>query len=330
MAKKLIFLISFLLLSNLCQAELITLFRPAASKTKDSSLLVEGRVEDLPIRHLQLRVDPFIDGAPTSQVIPVENGYFRAKVELSPGLNIISLSTLSGKHRFIKPILLLRKKQPGIGEFGKKASVFFTSPEALRASPPLFVKGVVTDPSIKKIEVAVMSIYESLPQGPDRFLTQWIKKGIFKGITYREVEIKDMNFSFPVEDLSEGLNMIVAKPAGLRAGYEDVQLKVVLHEIGSKQIILQEPVLSDNKVVIKGRMDDPSIKKAMLGIYALVEEKGEESIRWIAEEQIKIKKNGVFELKVGLGKGDYIIKSSPTVVITAPGVRASRTLIKWW
>ncbi|MBU0568971.1 hypothetical protein KKC52_13130, partial [bacterium] len=59
-------------------------------------------------------------------------------------------------------------------------------------------------------------------------------------------------------------------------------------------------------------------------------EKGEESIRWIAEEQIKIKKNGVFELRVGLGKGDYIIKSSPTVVITAPGARVSRTLIKWW
>jgi len=87
-----------------------------------------------------------------------------------------------------------------------------------------------------------------------------------------------------------------------------------------------------NKIIIAGKVLDNSIKQINIKIYSLVEDIKEdrEYLKTITEKTIKVDNDGTFKITAPLENNRYIIKSSPTIVVTAGKERATKTLIKWW
>ncbi len=344
-----VFLFFILWFSSLALAnEIITVISPRDTSVFAKSQIVEGKVEGSFVKKLRLIVEPFLPKEAEknkSVIITVSGGYFREKVDLFPGLNIIKLSTLGGQHKVNKPIFLISARKPDekllpIEKWGSKSPIIFTSPQELKlATSNPVIKGVVTDPALKLIEVVIMNTMDFLVSQPeaDQYPeNQTSKISSFKKgkIFYKEIPVENGQFSFPVE-LTEGLNIIIAKPRYDDVDLTNVQIKTLIYERLGAKIILDEPEVKNNDLILKGRIINPIGKKARVNVYALVEdelETGKIYPKTLVNKEIKINKDGTFILKTSLktrGK-IYTIKSSPTITVWADGDIASKTLIKWW
>lgn len=313
--------------------KIITIVSPSVSITQEAKQTIKGRVTKPSIKQVSLTQEVFLsDGDEKIEplIIPVKDGKFQASIVLSPGLNIITIRALNGitSQEVFFPIFLTHsEKNISTEKLGKASPIVFTSPEGVKFNTSPVIKGVVTDPLIKEIGVVMMnlpasvllnSVVESEPYIPQT-------------IIYKKVPVKNMSFRFS-STLSEGLNIIMAKPLSSKATIEAVQYKVMVYEKESKKIFLDEPRLEKNKVIVTGRVLDDSIKQVNIKIYALVEDirEDKEYIKTIIEKTIKVDNDKTFKMETRLESKRYTIKSSPTIVVTTGKERTTRTLIKWW
>lgn len=307
------------------ESQLITLIAPSSIAVKTPRQVVEGMVDEPFITQLSLLVEPFITEKEAQPIIiRVEDGHFREEVELEPGLNILTVSTLGGRHKVSQPIFWVTAKEKGQEKIGSNTPIVFVEPTGIKLSEFPTLKGVVTDTGITSLQVVSLGFYESL------LLTGEVKgdvKGSKGKIGCYEVGVKDMTFSLPVT-LSEGLNMVIARVAHKPASLAEIQMKVLVYERPSKRIVLEEPAVTDGKVVIAGKVTDPAIKEVTITISALVTSKDGEAIKTLIRKKVKVGRGGKFSLKTRWGE-DYTIKSSPTIAVTAGKERATKTLIKW-
>lgn len=328
--------IIFILIGVKCWAgDLITIFEPSFVKTKNPFLTISGKVDRSSISQIQLTVEPFLKRNKDdiySSIIEVKEGYFQKGINLFSGLNIITIKTLDGKYETAKPIFLITPKEKMDKEkLGQKSPIVFTSPAEVKFTTYPIIKGVVTNPEIKEIMVIIMNFQTSLLLTEDVGVDILHKENFSDNITYKKVAVKNMTFSFPTV-LGEGLNMIIARPVSKGAGIESIQYKVLVYEKTAKKIILEEPRLEKNRLLITGKVIDPSIKEVTVCIYALVEEvvKEKEYLKTIVDKRIKVEKDGSFKMTTKLETEHYIIKSSPTIVVIGGRERITKTLIKWW
>jgi hypothetical protein len=332
----LIFNLFFLL--PLEASNLISIISPLAISTEDAEQIVEGKVEESFISRLKLSVEPFLPRKgekPKTVIIEVKKGIFRENIILFPGLNIISISTLSGKHKQNKAIFLITHKhkkenqfQTPIEQWGTNSPIVFTTPQTLKTNKPrVFIKGVITKPEIKTIKIMAINTMDFLTSKP-------ISSSREERIDYHEVKIKNLQFGFPVK-LTEGLNIIIARPSLLSTETIDptiLQIKTLIYEKLSSQILLDEPQMQDGTLIIKGKVTDPAIKKVRINVSALVKEEIRPGIqsKTLINKKIKVNNKGEFALKLALEKkGLYIIKSPPTINVWANGNNATKTILKW-
>jgi hypothetical protein len=305
--------VAFLLLTAYClllttaifgeEQGFIRIFEPALFSTTKPRITVAGRVDEFRPKHLRLSVASFMAGTKNSFLIPVAEGRFREEVELFPGLNIITLSTPSGKIKAINPIFLVSKEEKK-EDWGKTSPIVFTSPTKPRVKPPFLVEGVVTDSRVREIEVVVIGLYG-------------------QKIRHLVAPVSNMKFSFLLSDLSFGINLILAKHGKSKANPSEVQFLPLIFEPEQTGLILKEPILEDNSIFISGDVLDSSVRKVDISIWGLVSEKDGEMVKRITTERVKIKKNGTFQAKIELKEK---LISSPTIVVTAPKMMASKTL----
>ncbi len=330
----LIFNLFYLL--SLEASNLISIISPLAITTEDKEQIVEGKVEESFISRLKLSVEPFLPRKGEKQksvIIEVKKGIFRETIILFPGLNIISISTLSGKHKQSKAIFLIAHKkenqfQTPIEQWGTNSPIVFTAPQTLKTNNPrVFIKGVITKPEIKTIKIMAINTMDFLTSKP-------ISSSHEERIDYHEVKIKNLQFGFPVK-LTEGLNIIIARPSLLSTETIDptiLQIKTLIYEKLSSQILLDEPQMQNGTLIIKGKVTDPAIKKVRINVSALVKEEIRPGIKpkTLINKKIKVNNKGEFTLKLALEKkGLYIIKSPPTINVWANGNNATKTLLKW-
>ncbi|MDI6791932.1 MAG: hypothetical protein QME81_03570 [bacterium] len=308
------------------ESQLITLIAPSSAAVREAHQVVEGMVDEPFITRLSLLVEPFITEKEVEPIIVrVEEGRFREEVALEPGLNIITVSTLGGQHKVSQPIFWVTTKEKGKEKIGSNTPIIFVEPAGIKLSAFPTLKGVVTDTSITSLQVVTLGFYESL------LLTGEVKgevKSSNGNIRCSEVGVKDMTFSLPLT-LSEGLNMVIARPAHRPAGLATIQMKVLVYERPSEMLVLEEPKVVDGRVIIVGKATDPAIKEVTITASALVSVKDGEAIKTLFRKKVKVGRGGKFRLKTGWGE-DYTIKSSPTIAVTAGKERATKTLIKWW
>lgn len=311
--------------------DFINFILPKQATTTNPRQMVEGTIEQKSIKHLKLRVEPFInkkDLLPVESIITVRDGYFKEEVTLLPGLNLIYIETMSRSIYAVKPIFLLsadgKDSNPALDEWGRQAQIVFTHPATLRLTEyRTTLKGVVTDPKIKTVGIIYMNVVHFLGNSGD------IKE---KPIFYQDVPVKNMVFECAI-DLSEGLNIILARPLGQKAGFEDIQVKSLLYEKTSKIIVLSEPSFnsSTRQITIKGTVSKP-MKSVDIEIKTLVCELNNPYKIFpvvLVSERVPTAKNGDFSISTSLKGNKYIIKSPPIVSIIARGDRASKTLLKW-
>ena len=317
-------------------SNLISIIKPFAVNTEDKYQIVEGKVEESFIKRLRLTVEPFLPKKGEkhkSLIIGVKKGYFREKITLFPGLNIISVSTLSSKHKESKAIFLISPKkdiqsQIPLEKWGTNSPVVFTSPQKLKVTAPdVLISGVITKPTVKLIKVIVINtmdflINKSLPSQKER-------------IDYKEVPIKNLQFSFSVK-LTEGLNIIIARPSLLPEDSIDptaIQIKTLIYEKVSQKVLLNDPEMKDGILIIKGKVVNLTVKKVKITVSALVKEEIQpERIypKTLINKNVKVSNTGDFILKAPLSKkGLYTIKSPPTISVWANGNAATKTLLNW-
>ncbi len=330
----LIFNLFFLL--PLEASNLIAIISPLAISTEDAEQTVEGKVEESFISRLKLSIEPFLPRKGEKQksvIIDVQNGIFRENVILFPGLNIISVSTLSGKHKQSKAIFLITHKkenqfQTPVEQWGTNSPIVFTAPQTLKTNKPgVFIKGVITKPEIKKIKIMAINTMD--------FLTsKAISSSREERIDYQEVKIKNLQFDFPVT-LTEGLNIIIARPGLLSTEIIDpttIKIKTLIYEKVSSQILLDEPQMQNGILIVRGKVTDPAVKKVLINVSALVKEEIRPGIhpKTLINKKVKVNNKGEFTLKLPLEKkGLYTIKSPPTINVWANGNNATKTILKW-
>ncbi len=262
-----------------------------------------GRIDEFRPKHLRLSVTSFMEERKSSLLIPITDGRFREEVELFSGLNIITLSTPSGKIKATNPIFLVSKDERR-EDWGKTSPIVFTAPTRPRVKPPFLVEGVVTNPEIKEIEVVVIGLYE-------------------QKIRHFVVGVSKARFSFLLPDLSFGINLILAKLTKSKANPSEVQFLPLIFEPESDKLLLKEPILENDSILISGDVLKPSVRKVDISIWGLVSEKDGELVKMIANERIKVKKNGTFQAKIKMKEKPI---SLPTIVITGPKMMTSKTL----
>ncbi len=331
-----ILIFNLLSLLPLEASNLISIINPLAISTEDAEQIVEGKVEESFISRLKLSVEPFLPRKGEKQksvIIDVKKGIFRENIILFPGLNIISVSTLSGKHKQSKAIFLITHKkenqfQTPIEQWGTNSPIVFTAPQTLKTNKPkVFIKGVITKPEIKTIKIMAINTMD--------FLTsKAISSSREEKIDYQEVKIKNLQFDFPVT-LTEGLNIIIARPSLLSTetiAPTTIKIKTLIYEKISSQILLDEPQMQNGILIIKGKVTDPAVKKVLINVSALVKEEIRPGIhpKTLINKKVKVNNKGNFTLKLPLEKkGLYTIKSPPTINVWANGNNATKTILKW-
>ena len=281
----------------------IRIFEPAFFSTTQPKITVAGRIDEFRPKHLRLSITSFMEERKSSSLIPVTDGRFREDIELFSGLNIITLTTLSGKIKAINPVFLVSKKEKK-EDWGKTSSIIFTSPVGPRIKPPFLVEGVVTDPEIKEIEVVVIGLYG-------------------QKIRHLVAPVSNMKFSFLLPDLSFGINIVLAKPGKSKVSPSEAQFLPLIFEPESDRLILKEPILEDGSILISGEVLLPSVRNVDISVWCLVSEKDGELAKRITKERIAVKKNGTFQTKIEIKEK---LISSPTIVIATPKMMASKTL----
>lgn len=321
----------FSVVRNIFCEEIITILKPTLNSTSSKEQFVEGKVELPLIKNIQISVEPFIwdetKKIQIPQTVSVVNGYFKENITLSPGLNLIKISSLGGKHKIVKPVFLVSDRPSllkPVDSWGKHSDIIFTAPREIKSiTREIVVKGIVTDASIKSVEVIDLDTIS--------FLTE--TGGIENGrIDYREVKIKDLQFNFTLK-LKQGLNILVARPSEKKSNETNLQIKSIIYEKTSEKIVVEEPVLENGKLTIKGKVNDITIKKVRLNIHSLVEQEihpGKILPKTILDKCIDVKSDGSFYLKTGLIREGYSIKSPPIITVTADGEIVTKTIIKWW
>ncbi|MFH1098300.1 MAG: hypothetical protein V1749_12530 [Candidatus Desantisbacteria bacterium] len=328
-----VLLFIFCIVPEVWAEKIITIVSPSVSITQGAEQTIKGIVARSSVKKISLVQEVFLsDGDKRIEplIIPVENGKFQGSIILSPGLNIITIKTLDtiSSHETFLPIFLTHPKKKIIEKrFGKTSPIVFTSPEGVKFNTTPVIKGVVTDPLIKEIIVVMMNLPASLLLSNNIESESYIPQTII----CKKVAVKNMSFSF-LSTLDEGPNIILAKPSSPKATIETIQYKVMVCEKESMKIYLDAPELEKNKVIIAGKVLDDSIKNVNIKIYALVEDIKEdrEYLKTITEKTIKVNNDGTFKMTAQLENNRYIIKSSPTIVVTSGKERATKTLIKWW
>lgn len=249
-------------------------------------------------------------------------------MELSPGINLIKVNAgSSGKNEITQPVFLIaQQKKESVGEWGSQAQLVFTAPEELKTNKEnITIKGVVTNPNIASVDAVIMNTMYFLFEGSG-------KENEGK-IEYKSVSVKNMQFEIKAK-LTQGLNVILARPDRKTAPVEKIQIMSLVYEKISNQVILDEPQLEKGNVIIKGKVSNNQIKKVRLNITALVENEfkpGQLAPRSLLDTNVQVDKDGSFYFKAPLQdkKGIFSIKYSPTITVFTEGASATKTLIKW-
>jgi len=320
---------------NAASGGFITLLSPSVTSTKNSSQMVSGRVETDLVRQVSISVEPFTLKKSAGQPVvkaAVINGSFSEKVTLEPGLNIIRVS--AGRSEIAVPVYLIsqQKKENASNEnWGAQAQIVFTSPtEPKTNSREVSIKGVVTNPNITSIDAAIMNtmyfLSEDASAGGD-------SKGGPRKIDYKSVPVKNMQFEIKAQ-LTEGLNVILARPDGKPAIADKIQIMSLVYEKVSEQLLLEEPQLEKGGVAIRGKVIAPGVRKVRLNITALVENELKPGVIApvsLLDTTVNVESDGSFAYKASLQdkKGVYTIKYSPTITVFTENSSASKTLIKW-
>ncbi|MFH1416237.1 MAG: hypothetical protein ABIH89_09175 [Elusimicrobiota bacterium] len=310
--------------------DIITIVKPDFTTTDRNMITIEGKTELPFVKNLDLTVEPFLskqDRTAYAGSISVIDGYFKEKVRLQPGLNLIKVASISGKHRVVRPVFLISPEEPSLSKslksWSSESPVIFIYPrELILNNPEITVKGVVSDPSLASIEAVILDTIDFLgePQPSGSNI-----------IDYRKVDIKDMQFSFPAV-LRDGLNIIVAKPSNTGVTEPGIQIKTVIYEKTSSVISLNDPVISDGKLQISGKSGPPVQKGLKLTIDALVEENdqpGRIILKRIESQDIITDNDGTFLLTADISGSGYTIKSPPLVTVGTKKSAATKTIIKW-
>ncbi len=312
----------------LCPASLVTITRPSSGTVSVAEQVVEGRVELASIERLSLSVEPFLHAAgraASSRTVLLQSGRFHEQVTLSPGLNIITLSSLGGGHRTGRAVYLASGK-PGskkpLEEWGADSPVALSSPVDLKtAQEEVRLVGTLKDAGVEGLDIVVLDTYDFFAAAGQRE----------EGITYRRVAVKDLRFSVALK-LGTGLNIILVKAAGRKASEADILVKSLIYEAASARLVLDEPLVERGRLVVTGRVIDASRGVVKVSVECLVEEElrpGKISPKTIIRREVKVAADGRFRLEERLKLERYTIKSAPSITVSAGDAVATKTLVVW-
>ena len=183
-------------------------------------------------------------------------------------------------------------------------------------------QGLVNDDAVRALDVIVVnaeSLSETVPGVP---------------AVSRRVRVERRTFTFTAM-LSEGLNLILAKPAGVAVSPVEVQLKSVIYERTGAGLSLDEPSVVKNRLVLSGTVADRSRRTVLVRISALVERKdapGDLRQETILERTVTVKPDGVFSAVFPWepDRGRVVVRSFPVIRVYAGEEVVSRTLVHWW
>ncbi len=320
---------AFLLSSApLFSSPLVSIGRPHAGSTVDAEVVVAGNVELSTIERLRLSVEPFLATAGRqsfSRSLLVKNRRFREKVTLAPGLNIIRISTLGGKHQAARVLYLISERDASrrsLQDWGSASPVVFSSLNDLKVNTRrIELTGEVSDPAVKALDVVLLDTF-------DFFCASANEE---KNIAYHQVAVKKGRFKFALK-LERGLNIILAKPSGISAGEEDVRVKSVIYEAVSGRVTLDEPFVREGALVVTGQVLDAGVGTVDISVDCLVEQElrpGKIVPKTIIKRRLEVADDGSFRLEAQFRMERYTIKSPPSITVGAGGAVATKTLVNW-
>jgi|YNPBryBLVA2012_1023415.scaffolds.fasta_scaffold10467_3 hypothetical protein len=314
-----------MLVSVAVSGSTIDITRPAAS-VRSGTVIIEGTVETETVRKVSITAEPFV-GRGTSPVrtrADVREGRFAGSLELAAGIYLLRVT--AGAEEFVRPIFIRDAARSAFDRdagWGVVSPVLFAAPRDVRTSrTPVEFQGLVNDDAVRALDVIVVgaeSLSDAVPGAP---------------AVYRRVRVERRTFAFTAV-LSEGLNLILAKPAGMAVSPAEVQLKSVIYERTGAGLTIEEPIVVKNRLVLNGAVADPSRRTVLVRISALVEQKdapGDLRHETVLERSVTVKSDGTFSAVFPWEpeRGRVVVRSFPVIRVYAGEEVVSRTLVRWW
>lgn len=209
--------------------------------------------------------------------------------------------------------------------------IAFVVPKELKVlGSTVAVKGAVFNPSIAEVDIALVNISELVRESLAPKKVQPKKKPWLSTLSYITIPVAGAFFQDTFV-LREGVNAIVAKPAGVEPTEKTIQMKVIVLDKTSPFVELKYPE-TDRLTQLKrisGRIKKKPYPQAVrITAEAIVtaEVKGEKryQLRKLLDVTTPAKK-GVFDLPVSLSEmltGEEIV----TITITADDVEVTKNL----
>jgi len=304
----------------------VAVTRPETASVRAGPVIVEGTVETETARTVLITAEPFVgrDTSPVRTRADVRDGRFAGSVQLTAGVYLLRVT--AGAEEFVRPVFVRDAARSAFDRdagWGTGSPVLFAAPRDVRTSrTPTEFQGLVNDDAVRALDVIVVGA-ESLSDAVSG-----------EPAAYRRVPVERRTFAFSAM-LSEGLNIVLAKPAGTAVSPAEVQLKSVIYERTGAGLSLDELSVVKNRLVLSGTVADRSRRTVLVRISALVERRdspGDLRQETILERTVPIKSDGVFSAVFPWepDRGRLIIRAFPVVRVYAGEEVVSRTLVHWW
>ncbi|MBI4375064.1 MAG: hypothetical protein HY549_01315 [Elusimicrobia bacterium] len=310
-----------LLLAQTRAFAFVTRLKPSHAILSEAQQLVEGELDAELGDQLQLSVEPFLQVAgassPRAATLIVKDGKFREKIFFYPGLNILKIQPAGGGWSLNRAYYLLGPKEEREKKWGNSSAVIFSQPQEARTeSETIELKGAVTDPQLKALDIVCINAVDLLSPGPRQTV-----------IHYYKTPVKNIQFSQQAR-LTEGLNMILAKPAGKPASYEQVQLKALVYDKANPGILLDEPRIQGKKITISGRTPGVNPKSLRMKVTALARsrDQGLFSVAELYQGELAVQGES-FSLVVSLPEQE--LQPPLTVLVSYLDKASSKTILGW-
>jgi len=289
----------------LCQGlvgatDMVRLVQPKSFVVLEEDPLIQGTVAVEGVSQIVADVEPFFlehGSEKRSFNFSVMRGHFEGRVHLFPGLNLLSLQTVSGG--FLCHYVLANPPIPqgaSPKNWGRETSIALIQPHNARVpSDRVRVEGVSSDPNLSGVYV--------LPLTTERLLalSGQEKSGLgspSQPIRLSLIPVKNHSFSGDVS-LEPGTNIFLFRPKTPPASYAQIATKSILCEPSSSVLSLNPPVRTSTGVSITGRLARGAFPtKIQLVVTALVKTEKGLSIRELWKGTTPTDSTGFFSIEI--------------------------------